>query len=310
VVLIHNGIIENYLEIRDELLAKGIRPESETDSELFGYLVQDAMDQGQSLEQAARSAFAKVEGSSVFVLMSEKEPGRIVGLTRGLPLVAAVDPRGGAVLASDAQAFLDFTQDIVFMESGDGVVAEPSGLKFFDLASGRPVDRRATRINWTREQVDKRGYPHYFLKEIHEIPAAIIDTMNGVLDRTHVDPFTFQPQPGVEILKRATSLTLVACGTSYFSALLGKYWLEKWAKIPVFVELASEFRYRDPVIPEGMVVVGITQSGETADTLAVLQDMRSKKVPTLAITNTRGSSVSRTADATFFTSRSSGIAIP
>lgn len=299
VVLIHNGIIENYLEIRDEILAQGYRPTSETDSELFGYLVLNEMKRGLDLESAVWKSFGRVRGSCTFLVMSEKEPGKVVALCRGMPLVAALDKDGAGVLASDAQPLLEFTQDVIFLESGDGVVATAEGLRFVDFTTGRPLTRKATRLNWTAEQVDKRGYPHYFLKEIHEMPTAIVDTLNGILDRTHADPFTFQSQPGVEILKRAKALALVACGTSHYSTVLGKYWLEKWTGLPVTIETASEFRYRDPALPEGTVVVGVSQSGETADTLAVIHDMKARGVPTLAITNVRGSTITRTADATF-----------
>ncbi len=150
--------------------------------------------------------------------------------------------------------------------------------------------------------MDKQGYSHFMLKEIHEQPSALVDTLNGILDRARAEPFPLAKQPGVDLLDRAERFTVLACGTSSYAALLGKYWLERWAKIPVNAELASEFRYRNPVLEPGMVGIGVSQSGETADTLAVIRDLRRSKVPTLAITNVRGSTLSREADATFYTS--------
>ena len=302
VVLVHNGIIENYQRIKQELVARGHRPVSETDSELFGFLVLEEMEKGLGLVEAVRKSFAKLEGACSVVIMSEREPGVVVGVRNGSPLVAGVDPKGGAILASDAQPLLEFTRDVVFLEHGDVVIGTEKGLRFIELKTGQPVDRAMSRLDWSLERLDKQGYSHYMLKEIYEQSTALIDTLNGLLDRAKTDPFPLAAQPGVELLEKASEITLVACGTSSYSAMLGKYWLERWARIPVNVELASEYRYRDPVVGKGAVLVGISQSGETADTLAVIRDARLKGIPTVAITNVRGSTISREADATFFTS--------
>ena len=301
VVLVHNGIIENYQEIKAELISRGHRPKSETDSELFGFLVLEEMDAGKSLVDAVRISFAKLEGSCGVVVMSEKEPGTVVGVRNGSPLVAAIDPKGGVIFASDAQPILEYTKDVFFIENGDMVVGTRDGLGIFDYKSGKPVSRSSTRLDWSPEKMDKQGFPHYMLKEIHEQPAALVDTLNGILDRAKGGAFPLAPQPGVELLRGAKRLTLIACGTSWHAALAGKYWIERLARIPVDVELASEFRYRDPVIPSDSIVVGVSQSGETADTLAVLRELKKKGVKTLAITNVRGSSVTRDADASFYT---------
>ena len=302
VVLVHNGIIENYLEIKKELLDRGHTPQSETDSELFGFLVLDAMNSGASLFDAVRSSFARLEGACSIVVMSEREPGTIVGVRRGSPLVVAEDPSGGVVLASDAQPLLELTRDVVFLEHGDLVVADSQGLKIFDLETGRAVTRTTTRLDWSLDRLDKQGYPHFMLKEIHEQPLALVDTLNGLLDRSKADPFPLARQPAVKILEEAKEIVIVACGTSWHAALSGKYWIEKLARIPVNVELASEFKYRDPVLRAGHVVIGMTQSGETADTLAALRQVREQGIPAIGITNVRGSSVSREADAVLYTS--------
>ena len=302
VVLVHNGIIENYQEIKRELLARGHHPQSETDSELFGFLVLEEMEKGLSLFEAVRKSFAKLEGACSVVVMSEREPGTVVGVRNGSPLVAAIDPKGGAVLASDAQPLLDVTREVFFLEHGDVVVATQKGLEFFSLTSGEKVSRKAVTLDWSVEELDKRGFPHYMLKEIHEQPTALIDTLNGLLDRAHTDPFPLAAQPAAELLDQAQEMTFVACGTSWHAALAGKYWLERWAKIPAQVELASEFRYRQPVLRPGTLLVALSQSGETADTLAVIRQAKGLGMKTLAITNVRGSTLSREADAVFYTS--------
>jgi glucosamine--fructose-6-phosphate aminotransferase (isomerizing) len=302
VVLVHNGIIENYQEIKRELTKRGHLPASETDSELFGFLVLEEMDAGLSLVDAVRKAFQKLQGQCSVVVMSEKEPGTVVGVRNGSPLVAATDPEGGALLASDAQPLLTYTQDVFFLENGDLVVGTPKGLTFLSLETGKPLDRTSTRLNWSPDKLDKQGFPHFMLKEIHEQPTALVDTLNGILDRAKLTPFPLAHQPGVKFFDDVQEISLVACGTAWHSACLGKYWLEKWAQIRVNVELASEFRYRQPVLSEQTVVMGISQSGETADTLAALREVRKQKVPTVAITNSRGSTLSREADAILYTS--------
>lgn len=301
VVLVHNGIIENYQEIKADLLKRGHKPQSETDSELYGFLVLEEMEKGKKLVPAVMDAFKKLHGGCSVVVMSEKEPGTVVGVRNGSPMVAAVDPKGGAIIASDAQPLLEYTRDVYYLENGDVCVATEKGLEFIELESGKKINRSASHLDWSLEQIDKGGYSHYMLKEFHDQPTALVDTINAILDRAKAEPFPLAKQPGTDILFGAQELIFVACGTSWHSALLAKYWIEKYAKLPVQVELASEFRYRDPVIRKGAVVVGITQSGETADTLAVIRDMKKQGVPTLALTNVRGSSISRDADAVFYT---------
>jgi glucosamine--fructose-6-phosphate aminotransferase (isomerizing) len=302
VVLVHNGIIENYQEIKRDLIARGHAPQSETDSELFGFLVLERMDKGATLFEAVRSSFAQLEGQCSIVVMSEKEPGTVIGVRNGSPMVAAKDPQGGMILASDGQPLLEITRDVVFLEHGDVVVGTRDSMKFFDLVTGKAVERATTRLEWSLDKLDKQGFPHYMLKEIHEQPVAIVDTLNGMLDRAHTDAFPLAKQPAVQILEAAKELTLIACGTSWHAALVGKYWFEKLARIPVSVELASEFKYRDPVLSPGHVVIGVTQSGETADTLAAIRQVREQGIKTLGICNVRGSSISREADAVFYTS--------
>jgi glucosamine--fructose-6-phosphate aminotransferase (isomerizing) len=301
VVLVHNGIIENYQEIKKDLLAKGHRPQSETDSELFGFLVLDEMKKGTKLLPAVLASFRKLEGACSVVVMSDEEPGKVIGVRNGTPLVAANDPQGGGIVASDAQPILEYTNDVFFVENGQAVEATASGVKFFDLATGEPMDVNSTHLDWSVDRIDRGGYPHYMLKEIYEQPTALVDTLNALLDRAKTDPFPLAKGKGTDLLLSADELIFVACGSSWHASLLGKYWLEKYARIPVSVELASEFRYRDPVLRKGAVVIGVSQSGETADTLAVLRDLKKRGVPTIGITNVRGSTIAREADGVFFT---------
>jgi glucosamine--fructose-6-phosphate aminotransferase (isomerizing) len=301
VVLVHNGIVENYLEIRKRVLEAGKQPRSETDSELIGFMLVSEMERGASLEAAIRKVFSMIHGQSSVVVVSDREPGVVIGVRNGSPLVVANDPEGGVFFASDAQPILEFTRDVTFLENGDICVGTRSGLSVSTLASPVPIQRPATHLDWSADQMEKLGFAHYMLKEIHEQPTTLIDTLNTLLDRSTQEPFVLAKQPGVELLERAKSIHLIACGTSWHAALLGKYWIESMARVPVQVELASEFRYREPVIGPGALVIGISQSGETADTLAVIRALRAKGVPTLGLTNVRGSTISREAESVFYT---------
>jgi len=302
VVLVHNGIIENYLDIKEEILKKGFKPTSETDSELFGFLVLDQMKSGKKLAEAVRESFKKLNGSCSVVVMSEKEPGKFVAVRNGTPLVAAIDPEGGVFLASDAQAILEYTKDMIFLEDGDLLQASQQGLEISSIKSATPIQRKVTTLNWSADKMDKQGYDHYMLKEIMEQPRALVDTLNGILDRARADPFPLADQPGVDALINAKEFILAACGTSWHASLLGKYWLERWGGVASAVEFSSELRYRDPIIKPGSVLIGTSQSGETADTLAIIREMRRRSVPTISLTNVRGCTISRESNYAFYTS--------
>jgi len=302
VVLVHNGIIENYQELKADIIAQGLKPTSETDSELFGFLVKANLDKGISFPESVRQSFKQIEGACSVVVMSETEPGMIIGVRNGSPLVVAKDPKGGVIYASDAQPILEYTNEVYFLENGDMAIGTASALKFVSLADGVEQKRESQKLDWRLDQIDKKGFSHYMLKEIHEQPAALVDTFNSLLDRSTETAFTLVKQPGREVLLDAKEIIFIACGTSWHAALLGKLYIERNARLSVQVELASEFRYRDPVIAPGTVIVGVSQSGETADTLAVIRDAKSKGIPTVAVTNVRGSTISREAGAVFYTS--------
>lgn len=302
VVLVHNGIIENYLEIKADLKKKGYEPASETDSELFGFLVLDKMKSGKKLVEAVRESFKLLHGFCSVVVMSEEEPGKFVAVRNGTPLVAARDPQGGAFLASDAQALLEYTKEVVFLEDGDLLVGDSEGIHISTLNSTKEAGRKTVTLNWSADKMDKQGYEHYMLKEIMEQPMTLVDTLNSLLDRARTDPFPLAEQPGVDVLRSAKEFILAACGTSWHASLLGKYWLERWGGVPANLEFSSELRYRDPVLRPGAVLIGTSQSGETADTLAIIKEMRRRSVPTVSITNVRGSTISRESNYGFFTS--------
>jgi len=301
VAIVHNGIIENYQDIKRDLIKMGYQPVSETDSELFAFMVYDEMEKGLDLVSATRTSFLKLHGGCSVVVMSEREPDLVVGVRNGSPLVATVDPQGGAILASDAQPILEYAKEVVFLENGDMVVGTKKGIRFIDVKTGKAIKRKATALDWSADKIDKQGFEHYMLKEIHEQPSSLVDTLNSLVDRTKKVPFALNLEAGAKILKNAKELTIVACGTSWHAALVGKYWIERMTGVPVNVELASEFRYRDPVLRKGTVIVGISQSGETADTLAVIRDVKERGFKTVAILNVRNSTISREADATFYT---------
>ncbi len=302
VVLVHNGIIENYRDIRKDLETRGHRPISETDSELLGFLILEEMESGKPLREAVRASFRKVEGACSIVVMSEKTPGILIGVRNGSPLVVTRDPEGGVAFASDAQPLLELSQDVTFLDHGDVVEGDAGGFKFFDLTTGMKKDRPFTRIDWTADQLDRGGYAHYMLKEIYEQPAAWVDTFNALVDRGSHHPFVLADQPGVKILEGLSALTFAACGTSFFSSMIGKYWFEIMAKLPTRCEFASEIRYASPAFQANEGVIGITQSGETADVLAVAKQMKDSHRPMLALTNVRNSSISREAQGTFYKS--------
>jgi glucosamine--fructose-6-phosphate aminotransferase (isomerizing) len=301
IVLVHNGIIENYREIGELVRSRGYEPKSETDSELFGFLVHFEMETGTEFVEAVRKSFLKVSGSASVVAMCERHPGLIVGIRNGSPLVAACDPEVGTMLASDAQPILDYTKDVYFLENGDMVVCRNGEIQFIDLYTGTKINRPLTKLDWGADRLDKHGYPHYMLKEIHEQSRTIRDTLNAYVDISNRKPFDFVEHKGMEILSSADRLSLVACGTSWHASLVGKYWLERWAGLSTDAELASEFRYRRPVVRGRHAVMGVSQSGETADTLAVIQDMKSRGVATATISNVKSSTLAREAMAAFYT---------
>ncbi len=298
-VVVHNGIIENYLPLKQELQDAGFRFESETDTEVVAHLIHRALRRGLGLAEAVLAATKLIRGSYALVVMAESEPDRLVAARSGCPLVLG---RAGdsAWIASDVTAMLAHTRDVVFLEEGDLAVVTRTGDRILDR-QGRPAARPTTRIAWDAKAAEKGGYPHFMLKEIHEQPQAIRDTLRGRyrFESGTADLAGIGLEP--ESLASARSIWIVACGTSWHAALVGKYLFEELLRMPVQVDIASEFRYRDPLVQKDDLFLTISQSGETADTLAAAREAKAKGARVLAIVNVVGSTLAREADGVLYT---------
>jgi len=299
VAVVHNGIIENHLELREELRALGHAFTSETDTEIFAHLIDRELQQADSLLDATRAALRRVRGTYALAVVTDREPGTLIAAKNASPLVVGYG-EGENYLASDVPAVLDRTRRVVFLEEGEVVQLRRESVEIFD-AAGRPVQREPRRIDWTPVMAEKGGHKHFMHKEIHEQARALVDTIRG---RALVESGDVALD-GVALDERLANglqrVTIVACGTSYHAGLVGKHYLERLARIPVEVDLASEFRYRDPLVVPGTLCVAISQSGETADTLAAMREARRKGARTLALCNVVGSAITREADDTLHT---------
>jgi len=297
VSVIHNGIIENYLPLRARLQASGRKFASETDTEIVAHLIDEALLGGApSLVEALRVALRQVHGAYALVAISEKHPGQIVAAKNASPLVVGLG-RGETFLASDVPAILEHTREVIFLDEGDVVAVTADGATLTDL-EGKPIERPVRTITWDAAQAEKGGYPHFMLKEIFEQPRAIADTLRGrlLLEAHDADLEGFEIDP-----RGLRRVLLLACGTSYHAGLIGKFLIEGAARIPCEVDLASEFRYRDPVVgPEDLVIV-ISQSGETADTLAAVKEARARGARVLAISNVVDSAIPRASNGVLYT---------
>ena len=293
----HNGIIENYLELKHKLSAEGHHFQSETDTEVLPHLIESQYDG--DLEQAVRRALRLVEGVyGIVVVSTEQNRSQIVAARNGPPIVVGIG-MGEYFLASDVPALLPYTRDVVFLKDGEVAVVDCNGVRVKDL-DGQSVSREPETISWTADMAEKDGYPHFMLKEIHEQPRAIRDTLRG---RTHNDQtIDLETELGnPSILATADRLHIVAMGTSLHAAQVGRFLIEGLARVPVDVDNASEFRYRDPIVGPKSLVVGISQSGETADTLAAMKEAREKGAFVLSICNVVGSQAARQSDAVIYT---------
>jgi glucosamine--fructose-6-phosphate aminotransferase (isomerizing) len=297
VSVVHNGIIENHVLLRGQLMAQGRKFSSETDTEIVAHLVDAELVAGApSLFEAVRRALGRVEGAYAIVVMSDKLPDTLVAAKNASPLVLGLG-EGENFVASDIPAILAHTRKMLFLEEGEIAEITRQGIRITDL-EGRPRERPAKEIAWSAVQAQKDGFKHFMLKEIHEQPRAVSDTLRGRLDLQDYTALL----DGVELdPAQVKRIFLVACGTSYHASLVGKFLIEKHARIGVEVDLASEFRYRDPVIGKGDLLVAISQSGETADTLAAVKEARARGAKVLAVSNVVESSIARAADFAFYT---------
>ncbi|MGB5810474.1 MAG: glutamine--fructose-6-phosphate transaminase (isomerizing) [Polyangiales bacterium] len=299
IAVVHNGIIENHLSLRHELEASGVSITSDTDTEIVAHLIHRAVDQGEELVQAVRSALAQVEGAYAIAVLSSAQPDRVVVAKNASPLVLGVS-EGATYCASDIPALLPYTNEMVFLEDDELAVLESTGLTLTKI-DGTPLVREPQKISWSPVMAEKAGYKHFMLKEIFEQPRALEDTLRGRLDRENADVRSLEiglDETGARAIRR---VILLACGTSHHATIAGRYWIEELAGVPAITELASEFRGRDAVIEEGDLVIAVSQSGETIDTLMAAREAKQKGAKVLAIANVIGSAIPRMADASFYT---------
>ncbi|HMH47084.1 MAG TPA: glutamine--fructose-6-phosphate transaminase (isomerizing), partial [Solirubrobacteraceae bacterium] len=292
-----NGIVENYMALKERLMARGSVFTSETDAEVIAHLI--AEHYTDDLAAAVRSAYAELEGHYAFVAMSLDEPALLVGARKECPLIIGRG-EGEQFVASAVPAFLAQTRQVQYVENGEIVILRPEGVRI-TTASGEEVQRPVERVDWDQETAEKGGFDTFMLKEIHEQADALADT---IFDRTaRGDGVDLDEEGALDeaILAGVGRIVVVACGTAYHAGLIGRYALEEWARVPVELDIASEYRYRNPVVGPGDLVIGISQSGETADTLAAMRLARDRGATVLAITNTRGSQATRDADGVLFT---------
>jgi glucosamine--fructose-6-phosphate aminotransferase (isomerizing) len=300
VVVVHNGIIENHQELREELAARGHRFASETDSEVVAHLVEEAY--RDDLAAAVRAAVARLRGSFALAVLCRAEPDRLVGARQQAPLVVGLG-EGENFLASDIAALLPYTRRVLILEDGEIADVRRGGAAVTGF-DGAPRERAPLTVGWDPGAAERGGFPHFMLKEIHEQPQALRETLRGRLGPEGATLRAELAAGGADVPERlaaAGRIWLVACGTAYHACLVGRRLIEAWSGCPAEADLASEFRYRDPLVAEGDAVVAVSQSGETADTLAALREGRRRGALGVAVSNVVGASIPRAADATLHT---------
>ena len=294
--VVHNGIIENYSELKEMLVSKGHLFKSETDTEVIAHLIEEFYDE--SLKEAANKAINQIKGSYALGIISSKEPDKIIAARNESPLIVGVG-KGEMFIASDVPAVMEHTKDVIYINDGELAVLTKGDVEISDLNGGRK-DKKVFTIEWTKETAQKGGYEHFMLKEIYEQPRAIAETVNGRVRNNDV-VFENEFRISNNELKSIKKTVIVACGTSWHASLVGEFMFEELAKIPTEVEYASEFRYRHPIVDSNTLVIAISQSGETADTIAALRKANEMGAKTLAVCNVMGSSITRVAGSTIYT---------
>jgi glutamine---fructose-6-phosphate transaminase (isomerizing) len=295
--IVLNGIVENWAELRDRLVAGGAEFTSETDAEVVAHLIAHHLE-GTDLAEAVRLAYKELRGHYAFVAMSADHPGVLVGARKECPLVIGLG-EGESFIASAIPAFLAETRRVQLVENGEIVEITPEGARFIEPDDGGAIEREVAEVDWDDEAAEKGGFETFMLKEIHEQADAVADTLAGRLAGDGVDLGDI----GIpdDFLRSVRRVVIVACGTSYHAGLVGRYAIEWWSRVPVEMDIASEFRYRNPVLGERDLVIGISQSGETADTLAAMRLARERGAKVLAVTNIMGSQATRDSDGLIFT---------
>ncbi len=291
--LVHNGIIENAGTLKKKLVSLGHEFRTETDTEVIAHLIEETYDA--SLEEAVRTALSQIEGAYGLAIMSSREPGTIIGARNGSPLLVGIGDNDEYFLASDIAAVLAHTRDFVYLEDGEMAVLTRDGYQIYSL-KGSQIDKDVTHVDWDLDAIEKSGYDHFMMKEISEQPETLENTMRGRLLEEEGTAKLGGLQHLMDELQETDDIIITACGTSWHAAIIGEYMLEELAGIPVEVEYASEFRYRNPVIRPGTVVMAISQSGETADTLAAVREAKRHGATAMGIVNVVGSTIARETD--------------
>ena len=298
VALVHNGIIENYRILKMALEGEGHKFKTETDTEVLAHLIEKYLKRGHKLERAVGEALSDVEGTYGIAVMSADEPGTVVGARKGSPLVVGIAD-GEYFLASDVAPIVEHTRQVVYLDDGEMAVLSPDG---FHTATIRhePVDKAVHEVEWDLGQIEKGGYDHFMLKEVFEQPDSVRNAMRGRLNTAEGLARLGGLNMTQDEMRDIKRIIILGCGTSWHAGLIGEYLLEEHARIPVEVEYASEFRYRNPIVDEGTVVLVISQSGETADTLAAMREARRKGARALGVVNVVGSTIARESDGGFY----------
>lgn len=289
IFLVHNGIIENYKELKEKLIKEGHKFTSDTDTEVLCHLIEKFFEG--NLEEAVRKALRLVRGTYGLAIISREDPGKIVAARNSSPLVVSFNSQGGMV-ASDPAALISHSKKVIFLDDEEIAVIKPNNFFIMDLKK-HLKEKEETELDWTVEEAQKGGYPHFMLKEIMEQPESLKDSQRGRIILEEGMAKLGGLEEVKEKLREIKRLIIVACGTAYHAALIGEYMLEEYARIPVEVEIASEFRYKKPILDKNTAVLAISQSGETADTLAAIKEAKEKGVLTLGIVNVVGSSAAR-----------------
>ncbi len=290
IVVVHNGIIENYLELKQHLQSQGHTFVTETDTEIVAHLVEREM-KDDGLENAVRRALLYLRGLFALVLISADDPNKIVTVRNGPPIVVGLGD-GEFFVASDIPAILGHTRDVVFLGDEEMAIITPGGVQFTDY-SGRDVSKKSTKVSWDPVMAEKAGYKHFMLKEIFEQPWAVKETVLGRASQESGRLFLHEIEIPDETLRGIERIVILACGTSWHAALIAKFLFETLARVPVEVDYGSEYRYRDPIVAQHTLAVVITQSGETADTLAALREAKKKGARSISICNVVGSMATR-----------------
>ena len=298
IAVVHNGIIENYQELKAELQADHHRFVTETDTEVIAHLL-ESLSPGRSFQEAAAAVLERLRGSFAVCLVSADHPGVIIAARNGPPLIVGLG-RGESLVASDVPALLEHTRDMYFMRDGEMAVLTRGGVSVYDFR-GKQIDFTTREIQWSPEMAEKGGYRHFMLKEIHEQPRSLQETLAGRVSADGTRIFLEEACLSEDVIKKIKRIHIVACGTSLHAALVGKFLVEDLARIPVEIDYGSEFRYRNPLVDAKSLVIAISQSGETADTLAAVREAKSRRARILSICNVVGSMLSRESDGNLYT---------